>query len=241
VHPLTALLVGFVVMQASTLATSVYLHRGLTHKALTVHPVAAIPFRVILWVTTGMRPREWAAVHRRHHAALDTAGDPHSPAVLGFWRVQLTNAYLYQRAVRDRPQVERYSRDLPPDRLDRWFFDHDLLGPALGIAFLCLVFGWETGLLAAAIHSVLYVGLNGAVNSIGHTRGLRPRPNSGTNGRLLALLTMGEGLHNNHHAAPTSARFSIRDSELDPGWWLVSLMRSFGWANVRHDQVHLAA
>jgi len=241
VHLLTALLVGFVIMQVSTLATSVYMHRCLTHKALTIHPYAAIPLRTIIWLTTGMKAREWAAVHRRHHAAMDTAEDPHSPAVLGFWKVQLTNAYLYQRAIRNREQVTRYSRDLTPDRLDRMLFDHDWLGPLVGIAFLVAVFGWQTGLLAAAVHAVLYVSLNGAVNSVGHTSGRRPNPNSATNGRLLAMLTMGEGFHNNHHAAPTSARFSFKPGEFDPGWWLVSALRRFNMANVRHDEIHLAA
>jgi stearoyl-CoA desaturase (delta-9 desaturase) len=172
---------------------------------------------------------------------MDTPEDPHSPAVLGFWKVQLTNAYLYQRAIRNREQVTRYSRDLTPDRLDRMLFDHDWLGPLVGIAFLVAVFGWQTGLLAAAIHAVLYVSLNGAVNSVGHTSGRRPNPNSATNGRLLAMLTMGEGFHNNHHAAPTSARFSFKHGEFDPGWWLVSTLRRFNLANVRHDEIHLAA
>src|SRR5260370_10561645 len=158
-HLLTALLVGFVIMQGSTLATSVYMHRCLTHKALTIHPYAAIPLRAIIWLTTGMKAREWAAVHRRHHAAMDTAEDPHSPAVLGFWKVQLTNAYLYQRAIRNREQVARYSRDIVPDRLDRVLFAHAWLGPLGGIPALVSVVGWRPGPLPAARHPVLYVTL----------------------------------------------------------------------------------
>ena len=235
-----ALAVGFVVMQISTLATTVYLHRGITHRAVSISPGAAIPLRFIIWITTGMRPREWAAVHRRHHAKVDTVDDPHSPLVLGFWRVQLGNVFMYHRAVHDREQVARYSKDLPPDRLDRLFFDHDILGPLLGTAFLCAVLGWPTGLLAAGIHLVLYVGVNSAVNAVGHTYGKRSDPTtSATNNQLLAFFTMGEGQHNNHHAAPTSAKFSFERGQVDAGWRVVQLMQRFGWLTVRHNDARV--
>jgi stearoyl-CoA desaturase (Delta-9 desaturase) len=239
-HPLVALAVGVVVMQISTLATTVYLHRGVTHRAVNIKPAAAVPLRFIIWVTTGMRPREWAAVHRRHHAKVDTVDDPHSPLVLGFWRVQLGNVFMYHRAVHDREQVARYSKDLPPDRLDRMFFDHDVLGPLLGTAFLCAVLGWPTGLLAAGIHLVLYVGVNSAVNAVGHTYGQRSdATTSATNNQLLAFFTMGEGQHNNHHAAPTSAKFSFERGQVDAGWRVVQLMQRFGWLTVRHPDVRV--
>jgi stearoyl-CoA desaturase (delta-9 desaturase) len=192
--------------------------------------------RFFLWVTTGMRPREWAAVHRRHHAATDTIDDPHSPIVHGFWRVQLANAGLYRKFARDGVTVEKYARDLKPDRWDKVLFDHAFLGLGIGVAFLCLVLGWPTGLLAAGVHTVAYLGLSGAINAVGHTRGTRPYENSATNGRFLALVTAGEGLHNNHHAAPTSARFSFRSSEIDPGWWAVRALTAVRLAKVRHSE-----
>ena len=86
---------GLVTAELAILVTTVYLHRGLAHRAITVHPAVVLPLRVVIWVATGMKPREWTAVHRRHHAATDTPDDPHSPLVLGFWRVQLANAALY--------------------------------------------------------------------------------------------------------------------------------------------------
>jgi stearoyl-CoA desaturase (delta-9 desaturase) len=233
-HPWVALAAGLLVTQVAIFATTVYLHRGLTHRALTVHPWMALPARIVVWLSTGMRPREWAAVHRRHHAATDTVEDPHSPMVLGFWRVQLANAALYRRTARDGVTVERYARDLPPDRLDRWFFDRAFLGLVLGMVLLCVVLGWPTGLLAAAIHTVAYLGLAGAVNAVGHTVGRRPNDNSATNGWLLALFTAGEGLHNNHHAAPTSARFAFRRREPDPGWWVVRGLAAVRLVTIRH-------
>lgn len=226
-----AVLVGFLVTQAAMFATTVYLHRGITHRALVVHPGLALVCRAGLWISTGMRPREWAAVHRRHHAATDTPEDPHSPVQAGFWRVQLTNAAMYRRVARDGVTVDRYARDLPADRLDRFFFDHAGLGLGVGITLLCLLFmvpfgpwGIALGFLAAAVHMVGYLGLSGAVNAVGHTFGRRPNANSATNGWLLALLTCGEGLHNNHHDRPTAARFSRRWFQVDLAWWGIRVL-----------------
>lgn len=235
-HPLLALVVGLAVAEAAIFATTIYLHRGLAHKGLTVHPALAVALRFFLWFSTGMRAREWAAVHRKHHAATDTPEDPHSPLVEGFWRVQLANAAMYRRVARDGETVEKYARDLPPDRLDRWFFDHAFLGLGIGVVVLCLVLGWPTGLMAAAVHAVAYLGLSGAVNAVGHTVGHRPHENSATNSNALALITAGEGQHNNHHAAPTSARFSFRRTEIDPGWWVVRALTAVRLATVRHSE-----
>ena len=234
-----ALVAGFAVTQISIIVTTVYLHRTLAHRALSVSGPTAMLCRVLLWITTGMRPREWVAVHRRHHATSDTPADPHSPRVLGFWRVQLANAGLYRRVARDELTVQRYARDVPRDRLDRWFFDHGVAGLAIGIGILCLTFGWQTGLLAAAVHAVTYVMLSGAINAIGHTRGRRPYENPAGNSQWLALITAGEGLHNNHHAAPTSARFALGRAEIDPGWWAIRVLLGCKQATLRHDEVRL--
>ena len=238
-HPIVGIVVGLLIAEAAIFATTIYLHRGLAHRGLTVHPALAVVLRFFLWVATGMRAREWAAVHRRHHAATDTPLDPHSPAVVGFWRVQLANAALYRRVARDGTTVERYARDLPPDRLDRWFFDHAFLGLGVGITVLIVTLGWSTGLLAASVHMVAYLGLSGAINAIGHTIGTRPEAGSATNLRSLALVTAGEGLHNNHHAAPTSARFAFRRTEIDPAWFVIRLLGALRLVKIRHREPKL--
>lgn len=245
-HLLAAFVVAFVVTQVAIISTTVYLHRSLTHRALTVRPAAALPFRFFVWITTGQRAREWVAVHRKHHAAVDTPDDPHSPAQLGFWRVQLGNVGLYKRAAADEENVRKYARDIPHDNLDRMFFDHAVAGLALGITMLVvgmwvLGYGITTGFLAAGIHAVSYVMLAGAINAVGHVFGKRPYRNSGTNLQSLALMTGGEGLHNNHHAAPTSARFSLAPGQLDPGWWLVRVLVALHLADVRHSEVHFTS
>jgi stearoyl-CoA desaturase (delta-9 desaturase) len=246
VHLLVVLAAALAITQVATFATTVYLHRGLAHRALSVHPAAALPLRFLLWVTTGMRPREWVAVHRKHHAATDTADDPHSPVVHGFWRVQLGNVGLYRKVASDPESVRRYARDLPPDRLDRVLFDHALLGLGVGVAILVVSLGavglpWWAGLVAAGVHAVAYVMLSASINAVGHRYGRRPHANSATNGQVLALVTAGEGLHNNHHAAPTSARFALDRGEVDPGWWVVRGLAALRLARVRHGDVHYAA
>jgi stearoyl-CoA desaturase (delta-9 desaturase) len=245
-HLLAAVVAAFIVTQLATAVTTVYLHRSLSHRALTVHPAVALPCRTFLWITTGMRPREWVAVHRKHHAATDTVEDPHSPKVVGFWRVQLGNVGLYKKVAADQANTRKYARDIPRDNLDRWFFDRAFLGLAVGITVLVtlmwgLGFGLVTGFLAAGIHAVMYVMLSGSINAVGHTFGKRPHDNSATNFQLLALVTSGEGLHNNHHAAPTSARFALQKGEVDPGWWLVRTLTALKLARVRHEDVHLKA
>jgi len=243
-HVIAAFVAGFIVTEIAIIVTTVYLHRSLSHRALTIHGAAAIPFRFVIWITTGMRPREWVAVHRKHHAATDTPDDPHSPAQLGFWRVQLGNVGLYKKCAADPATTKKYARDLSPDALDRVAFDYSLVGLGVGIAILvvtmwALGFGLVVGFLAAGIHAVTYVMLSGSINAVGHTFGKQPYPNSATNVQALALVTAGEGLHNNHHAAPTSARFSLAKAEIDPGWWFVRLLVKLHLAEVRHDDVHL--
>ena len=243
-HLIAAFVAAFVVTQAAVFATTVYLHRSLAHRAMTVSPVVALPSRFVLWITTGMRPREWVAVHRKHHAATDTPEDPHSPKVLGFWRVQLGNVGLYKKAAADELNLRKYARDVRRDRLDQLAFDYSLVGLSIGIALLVLImwglgFGLAVGFLAAGIHAAMYIMLAGAINAVGHTFGKQPYENSATNMQSVALLTGGEALHNNHHAAPTSARFALNKGELDPGWWAVKLLVALRLARVRHDEVHL--
>ena len=83
------------------------------------------------------------------------------------------------------------------------------------------------------------VMLSGAINAVGHTVGKQPYENSATNLQSLALITAGEGLHNNHHAAPTSARFALNRPEFDPVWRRGRFGVKLYCAEVRHEEVHL--
>ena len=89
---LGAVLGGLLISQVALLVTTVYLHRCLAHRALRLSPGVRAACRVLIWAGTGTRPRQWVAVHRKHHAFTDTERDPHSPIILGYARVQFANA-----------------------------------------------------------------------------------------------------------------------------------------------------
>ncbi len=236
-----ALVAGFGVTFLANVCTTVYLHRALAHRALTISkPVGAV-FRVLTWITTGIRPRQWVAVHRKHHAFTDVEGDPHSPVLLGWMQVQMKNVKLYRAEAQNPATLSRYAKDLPRTTVDRVLFDRALLGLAIGLVILVLAFGWVAGLLAAFVHVNLYLGGSAAVNAIGHHFGRRPYPNSAGNLQWLAFITAGEGLHNNHHAAPTSAKLSHRWFEIDPGWWVIKVLTWFRLARVRLTELKFTA
>ena len=117
---LEAVLIGLLTSQISFIVTTVYLHRALAHKAITMRAPVAFACRVVIWMSTGTRPRQWVAVHRKHHAHTDKEGDPHSPVIFGYSLVQFGNAVLYRRVSRNPQQVDRYAKDLPEDRWDKF-------------------------------------------------------------------------------------------------------------------------
>ena len=207
---------------------------------MTVTPGLTRVFRVVTWITTGIRPRQWVAVHRKHHAFTDVEGDPHSPHPRGLPQgpaLQRRCSTAGWRATA--PRSARYARDLPADRWDRPCSTTRCSASAIGIAILCVLFGPWLGLLAALVHVVLYLALNAAVNAVGHTFGKQPHPNLAANSQWLAWLAAGEGLHNNHHAAPTSARLSMGPGEVDPAWPVIRFLERRGWVQVRHAKPKL--
>ena len=224
---------GLFTSQVALLVTSVYLHRCLSHRALALSPPARGVGRALIWVMTGMRPRQWVAVHRKHHAFTDTERDPHSPLVLGFPRVQFANALLYRKVARDSAAVARYARDVPVDRWDSALFDHALLGLGLGVALLVLLVG--LGACARRRHSPRRLLPARRRGDQRHWPPLGPATsdNLATNNQWLAWLVVGEGLHNNHHAAATSSRFSFANGEVDPGWWCIRLLVLMRCATLR--------
>lgn len=208
------------------LATSIYFHRALAHGALRVHPVADVAFRVLLWLTTGQRRQQWVAVHRKHHTFTDREGDPHSPRLLGFWRVQLLNAYYYAREAANPETVRKFAPDVREDWLDRHAFRTGVWGPVVGTALACSILGWLPGLAASALHAVLYVFVAAPlINGLGHWRGRQNfTDNTAYNWESLSWVTGGESLHNNHHAHPRAPKFSVRRREFDPSWPLIRVL-----------------
>jgi stearoyl-CoA desaturase (delta-9 desaturase) len=216
---LIALGVSALVTQVAVFSTTIYLHRTATHRAIVLNPAVAWLFRFDIWLTTGIVPAEWVAVHRKHHVFTDEVGDPHSPMLEGFWKVQLGNVFYYIRELKDRAVVEKYARDMKKDVWDRALFDRGGVGPLIGTIALCVVLGPVWGLFAAGLHAFMYVFvLSSSINGLCHHVGYKNFENTATNIRLIAWLTGGEGLHNNHHGFPRSPKFSFRPSEFDPAW-----------------------
>jgi len=225
----TVPLITLALTQAAVIATSIYLHRALAHRSIQMHPVADIVFRTVLWLTTGQSRREWVAVHRKHHTFTDREGDPHSPRLVGFWRVQFFNVAYYMREARNPETLETFAPDLRPDRLDRLFFSHGVAGLGIGLTALCALIGLWPGLIAGFLHAVLYVFVIAPlINALGHWRGGRNFENTASNWRLLTWITGGESLHNNHHAHPRSPKFSVGRWEFDPSWPIIRSLAAAG-------------
>ena len=221
-HALLILLVAVALTEVAAIATSIYLHRALAHRALRVHPVLEIFFRAVLWMTTGQNRREWVAVHRKHHTFTDKAGDPHSPRLLGFWRIQILNVYYYMKEAKNRDTVEKFAPDIAEDRLDRLFFSWGWNGVITGTALLSLVLGLWTGIVTMLTHAILYIFvLAPLINGLGHSHGGQNFENTAYNWRVLSWFTGGEALHNNHHAHPRAPKFSVGRWEFDPSWLVI--------------------
>jgi stearoyl-CoA desaturase (delta-9 desaturase) len=240
-HVLVAVVAGLITCQLALLLTTLYLHRTLSHRGLKMRSGLAFACRLLLWLTTGIRPREWAAVHRAHHAYTDVPGDPHSPVLEGYWRVQLWNVGLYRKAAHDPEILRKYSRDIKVDKWDKFVFNHGLVGLGVSFCVVWAVLGWRWALVVAAVHVVTYLIVNSAINAIGHKWGKRPYLGIATNNQWLALLTWGEGMHSNHHAAPTSARFALAPRQVDLGWSVIWVLKKAHLLEVRHDSTHFTA
>ena len=219
-------------------AVTVFLHRHQAHHALDLHPAASHFFRFWLWLTTGMVTREWAAVHRKHHAKCDTPEDPHSPQVLGINRVLWGGVFLYVKEARKPETLERYGHGTPDDWLERHLYSrYQILGLTLVGALDVILFGIVPGALVLATQIVwIPFWAAGVINGIGHYWGYRlwPTPDASTNITPLGILIGGEELHNNHHAYPTSAKLSIKWYEFDIGWLYIRILEALGLAKLKH-------
>jgi stearoyl-CoA desaturase (delta-9 desaturase) len=226
------LLLGVIVAELASLLTTVYLHRSSTHRSVIFNPVLEFFMQFGLWLTTGINRKEWVAVHLCHHAHADQEGDPHSPLLLGFWKVQLGNLFLYRRAARD-PKVLWYGRNIVPTLAERTIFRSTVLGLLVGIGLLWLVFGFWPMLIVVGTHAFLYVFLNSLINGWCHARGYKNFPLVvAFNNRFIAWITMGEGLHNNHHHKPGNPSLRYRASEVDMGWLFIQLACLCGLARL---------
>jgi stearoyl-CoA desaturase (delta-9 desaturase) len=230
--------VALVLTHVTIVSVTVFLHRHQAHRALDLHPAASHFFRAWLWTTTGMVTKEWAAVHRKHHARCDTAEDPHSPQFYGINRVLWLGVLLYVKATHEPHTLERYGVGTPDDWLERNLYSkHQSLGIVLMGAVDVALFGIVPGglILLTQIAWIPFWAA-GVINGIGHYWGYRnwPTPDWSTNIVPWGIVIGGEELHNNHHAYPTSAKLSSKWYELDVGWLYIRILEALRLATVKH-------
>jgi stearoyl-CoA desaturase (delta-9 desaturase) len=229
-------LVAFVLVQITMMAVTLYLHRDQAHRAVDLHPALRHFFRFWIWFTSGMLTPEWVAVHRKHHAFSDVPGDPHSPVLFGIRRILLQGAEVYRESARDPGIVAKYGRGTPDDWLERNVYSkHRNLGIVLMIVTDLVLFG-VPGIIILSVQLVaMPLMAAGVINGLGHWWGYRNYEcdNAARNLVPWGLITGGEELHNNHHAFPSSARFSMRKWEFDIGWLWLRIFSALGLAKVR--------
>ena len=230
-------LVGLVLVQITIAAVTLYLHRCQAHRALDMHPALSHFFRFWLWLTTGMITKEWAAIHRKHHAKCETGDDPHSPRIHGINKILFTGVVMYVKESHNTEVMDRYGHSTPTDWVERNVYTPmNKWGVVLLAAIDLLLFGP----IAGTIIYVAQIGwipfwAAGVINGIGHYWGYRnfQTEDDSTNIVPWAAWIGGEELHNNHHAYPTSAKFSLRSYEFDLGWMYIRILQSLGLVTVR--------
>ena len=231
-----ALAIYFLVAtQLTIMSVTLYLHRSQAHRAVDFHPVLAHFFRFWTWLTTSMITREWAAIHRKHHAKCETEEDPHSPQVKGIGMVFWRGVELYREARADRESIEKYGKGCPDDWIERNLYSRwPTLGPVVLLFASFGLFGFAGVAMWALQMAWIPFWAAGVVNGLGHWWGYRnfETTDTATNLTPWAVWIGGEELHNNHHAFPSSAKFALRKFEFDIGWSVIKVLQAVKLARV---------
>jgi stearoyl-CoA desaturase (delta-9 desaturase) len=217
-------------------AVTIYLHRSQAHRALDLHPAVSHFFRFWLWLTTGMVTKEWVAIHRKHHAKVETPEDPHSPQTRGIDIVLWRGTELYREEAKNAETMAKYGLGTPDDWMERNVYSRfSWEGVGLMLVINVMMFG-GIGLTIWAVQMTWIPLLAaGVINGIGHYWGYRnfPCADASTNIVPWGILIGGEELHNNHHAFGTSAKLSSRWYEFDLGWAYIRTLEHLRLAKVR--------
>lgn len=225
--------VVLVLTQITILSVTIFLHRCQAHRALDLHPIASHFFRFWLWFTTGMVTKEWTAIHRKHHARVETDEDPHSPQTRGITKVFFEGAELYRAEAKNLETLERYGEGTPNDWIERNLYSrYSWLGISIMMAINLALFGVIGITIWAVQMAWIPLWAAGVVNGIGHYWGYRNFESKDASRNVIpfGLFIGGEELHNNHHAYASSAKFSAKWWEIDLGWWVIQALRVVGLA-----------
>jgi stearoyl-CoA desaturase (delta-9 desaturase) len=225
-----------VVTHITIASVTIFLHRHQAHRALELHAIPSHFFRFWLWLTTGQVTKEWAAIHRKHHAKCETEDDPHSPVKKGIKKVLLEGAELYREESRNQETLDKYGHGTPDDWIERNVYTkHSALGVSLLLVLNFCLFG-VIGITIWAVQMLwIPIWAAGVINGIGHFWGYRNYDcnDAATNVLPWGILIGGEELHNNHHTFATSAKLSSKWYEFDIGWMYIRMMEIVGLAKVK--------
>lgn len=233
-----ALIYTLVATHLTIVCVTLYLHRSQAHRALQLHPAVAHVMRFWLWLTTGMVTQQWVAVHRKHHQAVDTSEDPHSPKIYGIWTVLFKGAWLYNEASKNKILVKSLGHGTPNDWIEENLYTpHSFLGIFLMLLIDFVLFGlW--GLLVWVIQMIwIPFFAAGVINGAAHWWGYRVADTNDTSRNLYpwAFWIGGEELHNGHHSDAASPKFSKKPYEFDIGWMYICILRFFKLAKLRGE------
>lgn len=217
-------------------SVTIYLHRCQAHRALELHPAISHFFRFWLWLTTGMQTKQWAAVHRKHHAKCETYEDPHSPQVLGLHKVLSEGAELFRQEAAKQETLEKYGGGTPDDWLERNLYSRY---PSAGVSLMLVIDVVLFGTIGITLWAVQMIWIPffaaGVINGVGHYWGYRNFESTDASRNIIpwGILIGGEELHNNHHAYASSARLSSRWYEFDIGWMYIRILQWSRLARVK--------
>jgi stearoyl-CoA desaturase (delta-9 desaturase) len=225
---------------AGGLGIGVGYHRLLTHRGYKTYKWVEYFLTVCGTLTLEGGPIFWVAVHRQHHQNTDKEGDPHSPRDGGFW-AHVGWLLTGQTMHNDSASLLPYVPDLRKDKFHIWISRwHWVPITVLGLVLL-VVGGWKFLLWGIFFRTVLGLHSTWLVNSATHMWGSRRFSTGDTskNSFWVALLTFGEGWHNNHHAYPQSSRHGLAWYEVDINWYAIAVMRKLGLAwDVKARNLH---
>ena len=228
--------VALVMTHVTIASVTIFLHRAQAHRGLDLHPLVSHFFRFWLWLTTGMVTKEWVAIHRKHHAKVETVDDPHSPMTRGIKTVLLQGAELYRAESRNMETMAKYGLGTPDDWIERNLYTRfSWQGVGLMLAVNLVLFGPIGATIWAVQMMWIPVNAAGIINGIGHYWGYRNFACADTSTNIVpwGIFIGGEELHNNHHAYGTSAKFSSQWYEFDLGWMYISILSALKLATVR--------
>jgi stearoyl-CoA desaturase (delta-9 desaturase) len=217
-------------------AVTIFLHRSQAHRGLDLHPIVSHFFRFWLWLTTGMVTKEWVAIHRKHHAKVETDEDPHSPQTRGIENVLLRGAELYREEAKNAETLGKYGHGTPDDWIERNVYTpFSVQGVGVMLLIDLILFGPIGATIWAVQMLWIPVTAAGIINGIGHYWGYRnfACADASTNIVPWGIIIGGEELHNNHHAYGTSAKLSSRWYEFDIGWMYIRTLAMLRLATVR--------